>query len=102
MQGDFVQMGTLAAARGPNICGIEVVMYLDHSIAGKSIIGRQIDGLIAPSFRDGVIVNPNLILEIDGGGLFGDFEEAIFPFVVAFAAIKEDLGLNTNLSSIDA
>ncbi len=83
-------MATLAAARGPDICGIGVVMYLDHSIGGKSITGRQVDGLIAPTFRDGVIVNPTLILEIDGGG----------PFVVAFAAIKEDLGRSTHLSSI--
>ncbi len=83
-------MGTLAAARGPDICGIGVVMYLDHSIGGNSIIGKQVDGLRAPSFRNEVIVNPTLILEIHGGG----------PFVVAFAAIKEDLGLSTILSSM--
>ena len=102
VQGDFVQMGTLAAALGPDICGIVVVMYLHHSIGGKSIIGRQIDGLITPSFRDGVIVNPNLIQEIDGGGLFDDSKEAIFPFIVVFATVEEDLCFSTNLSSMDA
>ena len=77
------------------------MIYLDYSIAGKSIIGRQIDSLIALSFRDRVIINPNLILEINSGSLFSNFEEAIFLFIVTFAAIKEDLGLNINLSSID-
>ena len=76
-------------------------MYLHYSVGGKSIIGRQTNGLIAPSLRDRVIFNPTLIQQIDGDGLFDDSEEAIFPFVVAFATVEDDLCFGTNLSSMD-
>ena len=98
VQGDFARMGTLAAARGPNLCGIGVVMYLDHSIGGKSIIGRQIDGLIAPSLRDRVILNPTLILEIDGGGPFDDLEEAILARRSLYSEQRLKLGRNRQRS----
>jgi len=77
-------------------------MHLHHPIGGKSLIGGQIDGLIAPDFRAGVLANPTLVQEINGSGVFDDFEEVMFPFLAVFAAIKKELGFSAYLSSMDA
>ncbi len=78
------------------------MVHLHHPISRNSLIGRLGEDLIAPNFRDGVLVNPTLIQETNGSGVFDDFEEATFPFLAALAAIKEDLGFSAYLSSMDA
>lgn len=60
------------------------------------------DGPIAPNFRDGALVDPTLIQYVNGSDNFDDFEEATFPFLAVFGAIKEDLGFGACLSSMDA
>jgi hypothetical protein len=62
----------------------------------------QVDGVIMPIFRDGAIVNPALIKEIDGSGLFDDSEEIIFSFVAALATVEEELCFSNNMSSMGA
>ena len=75
---------------------------LHHPVSSESIVGRQIEGVIAPRSRDGGLVNPILIQVIEGSGIFDDFEEAAFPFLAVFAAVKESLSFSAYLSGLDA
>ena len=77
-------------------------MHLHGPISGKCIVGRQGEGLVAPNLREGVLVNPTLIHEINASGIFDDFEEAAFPLPARLIALNEGLSFSAYLSSIDA
>ena len=83
--------------RGPH-----VVIHMHPSISGKNQIREQIVDLIAPDFRDGVSVDPALVVEVDGDGVLDDIEDAKLPSLVVPAVIEERLSFSAYLSCVNA